>query len=225
MKNSINFSILFLFFVLKLNNIYAQIDNRDLLGSWTVLSVNNKIANDWSIPIVGISRHYELFNNYEFLFIRSGLTYKAKNNLFLTIGSAFLDSEPYANSNKTNYSTQFWIYEEASFSKKLKNATLFNRVRLETRWINRTSNKKINNRLRYRLQYAQPIYRDLYIKIFNEIFLNIETHDFNQNRFFYGLGYALTKKFKIELGYLKNHFKNDHYNRFRIAIIITNNFI
>ncbi|WP_165605771.1 DUF2490 domain-containing protein [Flavivirga aquatica] len=203
----------------------AQKNREDIIGSWIVISGNNKIAKRWSIPTVGILRHYKLFNAYEFSFARIGLTYKAKDNLFLTTGIAYLDAETYAIGSQKKRSTQLWLYQENVFNIKLKKLRISNRLRFENRWINKKDNDITNYRLRYRLQLKYPINKYFYLKTFNEFFYSFNTSNFNQNRFYAGLGCNISNSIKLETGYIKNSFPKAKYDRLRIVLLFKTNLI
>ena len=210
--------IIFWISFLKGTGASAQNQRGDVPGSWMVLTVNSKITKHWSIPFVGILRHYDLFNTYEFAFTSTGIRYSTSNNLSFTLGTAILDAKSFAVETIPEYSSQLWVYQECTKTIPLTKGNLSHRLRLETRWLSRTP--KINNRLRYRLQYTRPLNKISYVKGFNEVFFNAERQLFNQNRCFIGIGAVLSKHCKIELGYLKNHFKSNHYDRLRIALNI-----
>lgn len=220
MKNT--FSLLFIIVLLFKTFLgFSQKSRQELLGSWFVVSGNHKITEKWSIPTVGILRHYDFFNDYEFSFFRTGLTHHLKKNVVITLGGAYLDSKGFNDTKKLKDAKQFWIYEEATFNSKFKLASLANRIRVENRWIYKRTRNSFNLRFRYRIQAKKSIYKNyLYVKLFNEIFFNLNSSKFfNQNRFFIGMGTGLAKNVKFEVGYLKNHFNPNHYNRLRMVLI------
>lgn len=199
---------------------YTQTLDENRSGSWLVISGNNKIHERWSIPTVGILRHHDMFEQYEFAFFRTGISYQFSKSSIFTTGVAYLRSKNYTGSEEFKNASQFWVYEEFT----LKKNAVSHRWRLETRWKKNAENLHINNRIRYRLQYNRSFYKNVYIKSFNEIFLNLERPLFNQNRFYIGLGQTLTPSIKIDVGYLKNHFKNSDHNVIRMGITFKTNF-
>lgn len=190
-----------------------------MVGSWVVLAGRHQISEHWSIPTVGILRHFEVFDRYEFAFFRTGATYTSKNKTDMTLGYAFLDSEAYIENDRASETTQHWLYGEVYLKPTANGIPLSHRYRWETRWFKRTEGNTLNNRVRYQLQWVQPLATHTYMKAFNEIFIGLQAPIFNQNRFYIGLGYTIDQNFKIEAGYLKNHFTSAHYDRLRIAII------
>lgn len=196
----------------------AQTLDENKSGSWLVISGSNKILERWSIPTVGILRHHEMFEQYEFAFIRTGVSYHVGRKSKLTAGIAYLNSKDYAEISKS--ASQFWIYEEYT----LKMNSFSHRLRLETRWKKRQENLSINHRVRYRLLYTRSLYGKMYIKSFNELFLNINGPIFDQNRFYVGIGRTLTPSLKIDIGYLKNNFRHSDNDVVRMGLTFKTDF-
>lgn len=216
--------VFFVAFFLSTTISYTQTNNENRSGSWLVLHGNNKIHENWSIPIVGILRHHDLFEKYEFAFVRTGVSYKLNESSTFTTGVAFLSSKNYTGSQEFKNATQFWVYEQYTLKSKSKTNIISHRWRLETRWKKSVNDLHINNRVRYRFQYIKPIYKNVHIKSFNELFLNLESPLFNQNRFYIGLGQTLSPSVKIDIGYLKNHFKNDDHDVVRMSLTFKTDF-
>ncbi|MRI02236.1 DUF2490 domain-containing protein [Kriegella sp. EG-1] len=223
LKKNIRVFLVLLFVMCSAYN-FGQNEREGLIGSWVVIAGNNKISNRLSIPTVGILRHYKMFENYEFAFFRTGLTYKVNEKFFITGGVAYLDSEPFIESETAIPNRQIWIYEEMTFLSKIKKISISNRVRLESRWITNSESTIVNDRIRYRLQGKFPLSEKYYLKTYNEIFINLKAPHFNQNRFFFGLGYRFSKNLQFDIGYLNNHFESGNYNRLRMAVYFKTNF-
>ncbi|MEP5914321.1 MAG: DUF2490 domain-containing protein [Flavobacteriaceae bacterium] len=206
------FLILFLVASNFFSNAQSLKENKS--GSWLVLSGNNKVHDRWSIPTVGILRHHDIFQQYEFAFVRTGISYKISQASTFTTGVAYLNSKTYMESTAINRASQFWIYEEYALKTKL----FSHRWRLETRWKKNIENLQVNNRVRYRIQYSQLLYKKIYLKSFNELFFNLNGPLFDQNRLYMGLGQILTPSVKIDIGYLKNHFKSSAHDVIRMGL-------
>ncbi len=197
----------------------AQREKEDCFGTWAVIAGNHQISDRWSIPTVGVLRHYEIFSHYEFAFARTGLTYHFNPKLSGTVGYAFLDSEPFIVSPEAKGAQQHWLYEQLSLKSKLGKLDLSHRYRLESRWILKTEGTVLRHRMRYRLRLQYPLGKKLYANLFNEIFVSFQDPLFNQNRLHIGLGYRVRPNLKLELGYLKNHFTDIHCDRIRIGLV------
>ncbi|WP_420602895.1 DUF2490 domain-containing protein [Flagellimonas sp.] len=203
---------------------YAQLPHDGSSGSWLEVYGNNKIGDNWSIPIAGILRHNEMLEKYDFSFIRTGISYQLSKSSIFTGGVAFLVSKNYSEIHETTKTYQYWVYEQFALKSKFKRNIISHRWRLENRWIKSDQKKHWNNRFRYRLQFVRPIYNDTYVKSFNEIFLSLDHSFFNQNRFYIGFGQILSPAIHIEIGYLKNHFKYSDRNFIRMAVTFRTKF-
>lgn len=199
-------------------SVFAQGFDENRSGSWLEFAGTNKIHEDWSIPIVGILKHKDVLETYDFSFLRTGISYQLAPSLICTGGVAILNSNAYTHDQDVVVTSQFWIYEEVTLKSTVEPYQLSHRWRLENRWITKEQGTTFNNRFRYRLQYSQPIYGKTFIKTSNEIFLNLKGHIFNQNRFYLGIGQELSPSFKVEIGYLKNHFKSSHFDAISMGI-------
>lgn len=202
----------------------AQTIAEDQSGSWLEFSGNNKIGGHWSIPLSGILKHNELFEQYHFSFIRTGVTYQFNSKTFLTGGVAYVHSKSYTDFGETTTTNQYWLYEEFSLKPKFGRGILSHRWRLENRWINNADGTQFKNRARYRLQFTHPLNASMFIIMSNEVFANLKGQWFNQNRFHLGIGRKLSPSFKADIGYIKVHFKDSHLGAFRMGLNFTTDF-
>ncbi|SHG68098.1 DUF2490 domain-containing protein [Flagellimonas flava] len=206
---------LFLFFI---HISIGQTFDENRSGSWLEFSGVGKIGDDWSIPLAGILKHRDVFDTYDFSFIRTGISYRTSPSTVFTPGIAFLNTNSFTDRDAISVTSQFWVYEEFSVFSNRKRHAFSHRWRLEHRWIRNDNNTEFNHRVRYRLQYKTPLHGNLYFKVCNEIFLNTRGHAFNQNRFFIGVGRTLSESIKIDLGFLKNHFRTSGYGAVRMGL-------
>ena len=204
----------FIFFLF-IGLLRGQENDKKDLGSWMVFAINNKISERWSLPVVGILSYESMEDGAEFGFVRSGITYRNSPNLKLTLGTAYVDSQPFDHHEFESLTTQFWLYEEASIT---TGPHFRHRMRLENRWINTPKEKQFNLRFRYRLAFKQRLSKNLFLKCTNEPFFNFHQWRLDQNRFFLGLGAKLGSDLTLEVGYFKTHISKDNYDRIRIAL-------
>ena len=200
------------------NTLYGQTENEGHPGSWTVISGNTEIHEDWSIPVVCILKHNEMLDKYGFSFIRTGVTRQLTKSSKLTGGISFLNSSKYGENETIKNSTQLWFYGEYVLNTNLGKDLLGQRIRWENRRTLNSENANHNNRVRYRLQYIKPIKSNIYIRSFNELFLNLKGSSFDQNRFYIGIGQRLTHSLKLDLGYMKRHFKTSGEDMVRMEL-------
>ncbi len=188
-------------------------------GSWLVLGGNHQISEKWKIPTVGIIRYYNINERTEFGFFRTGLTYAPNKKYNFTLGTAYLDTQPFDHNEFETLTTQIWTYEEFCHNSSFYNTSVSQRFRLEQRWISKPEEDLFNIRLRYRLQFKKRISEHLYIKAFDEPFFDFKEANINQNRFYLGLGRKITSNVNIEIGYMKNHIGKNNYDRIRMVFL------
>ena len=195
--------------------LQSQENTKNDIGSWMVFSMDNQITERWSIPVIGILSYENWAEQTEFGFARTGISYKTNPNLKLTLGIAYVDSQPLHHHEFETLTTQFWLYEEASIK---TGAHFKHRLRLENRWIDKPTEDLFNIRFRYRLEFRQKLTNMLFLKCTNEPFFNFDELHIDQNRFFLGLENKISKDLSMELGYFKTHVGKDNYDRIRIVL-------
>ena len=202
--------LLSFFFILP---IFAQ-NNNDQLGAWYMYFYNTKFK-DSQFGIQGDVqyRNWNTLGDLEHLLIRSGVTYKPSNtDVTLTIGLAHITTGLIGESNQTTSETR--IYQEALLPLKVGNRLYFNnRFRYEQRFV---ENQDFRTRFRYNVFLNVPVNKTtlsknaIYIALYNEIFINGEknignnrtVNVFDRNRFYTGLGYGLSDKLRLQLGFM-----------------------
>ncbi len=193
----------------------SQNTNENDWGSWIMLCVTNKISNDFDVITEFRLHNYELFNDLDNQFVRTGLNYRLDPELYITAGYIHQYSETLADISVSENRA----YEEITLKNKFRNLNITHRYRIEHRWINKYGNSDFFNRMRYRLQLSHPLFDKFYVMVFDEIFINLQGSVFNQNRLQMCIGYAFSPSFKFELGYLKNHLSATNYDLLRIGIV------
>ena len=193
----------------------AQENSKVDVGSWMVLALDNQLSERWSIPVVGILCYENVAEQTEFGFLRSGLSYKVNATTKLTLGAAYVDSQPLYHHEFETLTTQFWLYEEIGIK---STESISHRLRLENRWITKPNETSFNVRFRYRFTYQKKLGPSYYLKCTNEPFFNFDELHVDQNRFFLGIGKKLSKELTMEIGYFKTHVRKDNYDRIRIAL-------
>lgn len=199
--------------------LFSQSDLDNAPGSWLVFSGNHHIGEQWKIPTVGIVTYHNLMERTEFGFFRTGITYAPTSKNKYTLGVAYLDTQPFDHHEFETLSTQKWIYEEFCHNSKFYNSSVFQRFRLEHRWITKPTENFFNTRFRYRLQFKKTITTNLYLKTFDEAFFDFKEANVNQNRFFLGLGRKVAPNINLEIGYMKSHVGKNNFDRIRMVLI------
>jgi hypothetical protein len=189
-------------------------NNTDQLGAWYMYFYNTKFQNSqFGIQGDVQYRNWNTIGDLEQLLLRSGVTYKPTNtDVTLTLGVAHVITGVAGESNQTTSETR--IYQEALLPIKVGKRLYFNnRFRYEQRFV---ENQDFRTRFRYNLFLNIPINKTtlsknaIYIALYNEIFINGEknigegrtVNVFDRNRFYTGLGYGLTDKLRLQLGFM-----------------------
>ncbi|EAR01666.1 DUF2490 domain-containing protein [Maribacter sp. HTCC2170] len=193
----------------------SQNTNEDNWGSWIMLYGTNRIADDFKIITEFRVHHFELFNDLDNQFIRTGLDYQLTSGISVTAGYIHQYSETLNDISVSENRP----YEEITFKSNYKKFKIAHRYRIEHRWINKEGNTDFKHRLRYRFQIKHPLSERVYLMAMNELFLNLKESVFNQDRLQMGVGYVFSSDLKLELGYLKNYFSTSDIDIFRIGIL------
>lgn len=192
---------------------FSQV-NEDKFGAWYMYFWNTSFSES-KVGLQGDIqyRNWNLIGDLEQLLLRGGLTYSPIPNTKFTLGYGHITSGVPGESNDT--STESRIYQEALLPHKLSERIyLTHRFRYEQRWV---ESQDFRTRLRYNLFLNIPLNQpdlnrnSVYLAFYNEVFINGERNIgddrtvelFDRNRLYSGIGYGLTDKLRIQLGYLE----------------------
>jgi long-subunit fatty acid transport protein len=182
-------------------------------GSWSVINTKLILSEKWSVYNELQLRSQSFYNDFYYHEVKGGVAYSVNKNFsfLLGVGKYITYGDPgnFKHPLSAN-ETRFW--QQLTMNQYLERIKIEHRYRIEQRWFK----TGYRNRYRYRLNVAVPINHNkigpktFYIAAFDEIFLTNKAPHFERNRFFFGTGYQLTKKFTIQPGYLYQYdFKND----------------
>ncbi len=205
-----------LLFVLGVINANAQGPDEDQLGAWYMyfFSTTFKESN-WGVQGDIQYRDWRGLGDREQLLLRSGLTYTPKgSDVKFTVGFANITTGQFG-TEVDNPVSENRIYQEALFSNTLLNRLLLtHRFRYEQRWV---ETQDFRTRYRYNLFVNIPFKGTSldkgtpYFAFYNEIFINGErqigngrtVQFFDRNRTYLGLGYAIKKNLRVQLGWME----------------------
>jgi hypothetical protein len=175
-------------------------------GSWNVINTKLILSEKWSLYNELQLRSQSFYDNHFYYEVKGGVGYSFNKNFSFLLGIGkyitYTDGGSFK-SPVTSNETRFW--QQLTMNHYLERVKIEHRYRIEQRWY---SNNTYRNRFRYRLNVAVPINhkkigpKTFYIASFNEIFLTNKATYFERNRFFFGAGYQVNKKFTIQPGYL-----------------------
>ena len=99
-----------------ISQVFSQETQHEGPGSWMVVAPDNQISERLSIPLVGILCYENVTEVTAFGFIRTGVAHRPDPKLRLTLGGAYMDSQPLYHNDPGTLSTQLWIYEEGALT-------------------------------------------------------------------------------------------------------------
>lgn len=208
----------------------AQNTQEDDIGAWYMYFFNGKYKNS-SFGIQGDVqyRNFNLIGDLEQMLIRTGLTYTPKNtNVLLTLGIANVKTGKIGEGEKSI--NEIRIYQEIAIPQKIGERFYINhRFRYEQRFVD---NQDFRTRYRYNVFLNVALNKKtikkntLYLALYNEIFLNGESDIgnnltvgvFDRNRVYGGLGYGLTDKLRLQVGFMNQSIETRGKDQLQISL-------
>lgn len=194
------------------------------LGNWLIYIGNKRVATKWNIHHEVQYRNYNAIGDLEQLLLRTGLGYDLTDNSNILIGYGYINSENYTSVSEKETIQEHRIYQQFINKTKVGSVNLQHRYRFEQRFVLE------DFKLRFRyflginvpLNFSKGTTSKFYLSGYNEIFLNSRVNVFDRNRTYLGLGNKLSKKLKMEIGYM-NQFLNSG-NRDQLNLLLFANF-
>lgn len=159
-------------------------------------------------------RSWDVLGDLEQRLLRGGITYTpVDTRLKFTFGYAYILSGEFGESDSNSEESR--IYQELLFPQRIGGRFHLNhRFRFEQRFV---ENQDFRTRFRYNLFLNIPLNMTeidegaVYLAFYNELFLNGQrdignggsVEIFDRDRIYGGLGYAVKKQFKVQLGYMR----------------------
>lgn len=172
----------------------------------------------WGVHLEGQVRRAELGAEWQQLLLRPGINYQLNENVSVSGGYAFVDTYRYGEFPVAHRFPEHRLWEQVSVRTPFLGLDWTHRVRLEQRWLGSMQQGadgwfvdrfRYSNRFRYQLRTTIPLTEDRrwYVPVWNEVFVNFggdfRRNDFDQNRFFVGLGRRLARHWKLEVGFME----------------------
>lgn len=189
------------------------------LGNWLIYIGSKKLDNQWNIHHEVQYRNYDAIGDLEQLLLRTGLGKNltdGNNNLLL--GYGFIRSENYTSEEDKIVINEHRIFQQFITKQSIGKLGLQHRYRFEQRFVE----DDFKLRFRYFLGISYPLTDQFYLSSYNEIFLNTfffaytVQNAFDRHRLYGGLGYILSDRIKIELGYMNQFLINTNRDQINI---------
>ncbi|MFC4632338.1 DUF2490 domain-containing protein [Dokdonia ponticola] len=200
----------------------AQNNGESNLGAWYMLFTTNQVSEKVSIHAEVQYRNYEFADNFNQLLLRTGVNYNISDNAMATFGYAYITTDPtFEEPDGEQNTTEHRIYQQFLLKNSVGKFKFSHRYRLEQRFIdNPLSGNDTQHRARYFLRVTYPLNDKWFLTAYDEIFINLQNEFFGQNRLFGAVGYNFSKNLSTQIGYLKNDFRVDTFDRFQIGFFV-----
>ncbi|MEQ3656013.1 MAG: DUF2490 domain-containing protein [Dokdonia sp.] len=200
----------------------AQNTGEDQTGAWYMLFTNNRLSESLSLHAEAQHRNYEIGSRFNQLLLRTGLNYHLSDQAMLTMGYAYIATDGTFEEPPGEENTQeHRIYQQFVLRNKVGKLAFSHRYRLEQRFIDSPINGNLTEyRARYFLRLTYPLSEKWFLTAYDEVFINLQSPTFGQNRLFGAVGYHVSRQLSIQGGYLKNHFTNTVFDRLQLAVFL-----
>ena len=228
---------LILLFLISLTQVlFAQKTGDNEIGAWYMYFGTHKVNEKYSIHTEAQLRLYEPVSNFFQLLPRLGFNYHINSYSTLTAGYALIPSSSFDKTEDLQItSLENRIWQQFVLKNFIGRVKFYHRYRFEQRWIesnspeNVTSNKYLS-RLRYFIKLLVPLNNDdiiektVYLAAYNEIFMNLSSAPFDQNRLYFALGYNLSKNICLETGYQSRWTPSSRYDLLQFSLFLKSGF-
>ena len=193
--------------------IAASLDQQ---SGWAAWSNSIKLSDRWSLISDVQLRSNDGWERPRNFIGRAGASYALTPTLSLAAGYAYIDT--YTPDSPTLTENRTW--QQLLLVQKIGGNPLTHRLRLEQRFIERATGGDVySDRLRYfaRLQVplqasgSKPFSHGYYAAFQNEVLLHLSGRSdlngqlFDQNRAYAGIGFRISPRADVEVGYLNQH--------------------
>jgi hypothetical protein len=189
-------------------------------SGWLTFVNNTKLKDKLGFSLDVQIRSADNWEYVRNVLIRPGLTYNLNSTNMISAGYLWASTET-KGSIATPALHEQRVWEQYLLSHRLKGSFVSHRFRLEQRFIEQfAGGNMFAQRFRYFVRLVQPLQGNVeafkkgaFIALQDELFLNIQNKEllnnnlFDQNRFYFAVGYRSSKKLDVEAGYLNQYLK------------------
>lgn len=214
--------IFLLAFVLSLNSTFSQTPIEDQMGSWFTYGGTYRVSDKFSVSNCVQSWHYEVAENFNFLFTNVAVNYHINPKLTTSFSYGFMDIDSGFN-NIGEHTYENRLYEQIGYKHKLGKLPFDNRFRLEQRFLDKPEPKEdvMHNRLRYRVGTKIVLNKTFFLRLNNEYIWTVQTKNnngFDENRAYGALGINILKSANVQIGYLNRKIKGLNLHRLQLSL-------
>ena len=195
------------------------------VGSWFAYFGNQQKNKRWNWWNEVQYRNYNFIKNLNQLVLRTGIGYNlTENNNNVLLGYAFIHAQPYiSGTDDKNSVNENRIYQQFITRQNFGPVFIQHRYRIEERFIG----SDFRMRFRYLLAVTIPLNKKIiekqafYFSAYNEIFLRTVAPVFDQDRLYWGIGYAINNTLRVETGLMYQIFEKG--NMPQLQFVFMNN--
>ena len=213
-----------LIFILTVFTGYAQLNPQDRLGTWIDIGGNHRISEKLSINTYTQVWLYEVNDNFNFILLKTGISYHVNSKLTTTLSYGYSDYDGDINVS-VPHTFENRISEQISYKHNVSKLQLDHRFRLEHRFRKKSKSKTSRARLRYRLGTKFNLNETLFVRLHNELLLTPKLSNTPENRFYTGVGFNVSKSKTIQIGYMNRNTSNgDNLHRLQMGFFFKTDF-
>ncbi|MCB4797778.1 DUF2490 domain-containing protein [Neotamlana laminarinivorans] len=207
--------------LITISTTFAQSPVEDKIGSWFTYGASYRLTDKVSISNVVQSWHYEIPDNFNFLFTSLVFNYHVNSKLTASASYGFNDIDSGFNKPGTHtYENRF--YEQLGYKQTIAKLPFDLRIRLEQRLLNKPepTENVLHHRTRYRLGTKIKLNNTFFIRLHNEFIWTIQTNKndgFTENRAYGAFGVNVFKSANVQVGYLNRKVKGLDLHRLQLG--------
>mgnify|MGYP000303418161 FL=1 len=193
------------------------------LGNWFMYLGNKKLNSNWNIHNEVQYRNYNVVGNMEQLLLRTGIGFNlSPNNNNILLGYGFIRSENYVSTDQKVGNNEHRIFQQFITRQSFNRVSLQHRYRFEQRFLENDFKLRFRYFISVNVALSKPKIEKntFYLSAYNEVFIQSKENLYDRNRVYAGLGYAINKDFRIELGYMNQLFNKGSRDQINIIGII-----
>lgn len=193
------------------------------VGNWFMYLGNKKLNSNWNIHNEVQYRNYNVVGNMEQLLLRTGIGFNlSPNNNNILLGYGFIRSENYVSTDQKVGNNEHRIFQQFITRQSFNRVSLQHRYRFEQRFLENDFKLRFRYFISVNVALSKPKIEKntFYLSAYNEVFIQSKENLYDRNRVYAGLGYAINKDFRIELGYMNQLFNKGSRDQINIIGII-----
>jgi hypothetical protein len=193
------------------------------LGNWFMYLGNKKLNSNWNIHNEVQYRNYNVVGDMEQLLLRTGIGFNlSPNNNNILLGYGFIRSENYVSTDQKVGNNEHRIFQQFITRQSFNRVSLQHRYRFEQRFLENDFKLRFRYFISVNVALSKPKIEKntFYLSAYNEVFIQSKENLYDRNRVYAGLGYAINKDFRIELGYMNQLFNKGSRDQINIIGII-----